>query len=233
MQNNSGKEIKKLIGDDIPFKHNDFDPNNRQPKILILGTRITEKSIKTGYYYFGLTERENCFWNIMNYCFNEKDFETNDIQKVTNALKRQNVVVSDLIYNCEYIGSSDKETVIGSEKPNIQDLIALVKQADVVILNGGYDASKNKAGTLNYFHKFLSPFSNIVCKKNNNKVGESGIVYFRDNSRTYYLSLVSTSSEARSINSISAYKGKGYKDKRDAWKKEIEEFLNENNIHRY
>ena len=213
------KTIKELNVEELPFTHTVFDKNNKEPKILILGTRITDVSIEAGYYYLGTNE--NVFWPILSHCFNDKNFISNDVNKIITALNRHNIVVSDLIYKCEYTGSEDINTVKGSEETNLDDLLSLVKSADYILLNGGYD-SKGK-GTLNYFYKFLSKYIDKNSINNKKHVGESGLLSFDSDMKTPYLSLISTSNNASNLNNT--YKGKNYKDKKEAWKGEIESFI--------
>lgn len=225
MDNN--KNIYILNGDEIPFKHSEFSADNKKPKILFLGNRVTKESINAGYYYFGLKKYQNVFWYIISFCFDDKDFETFDTKKVVEALKRHNIVVCDLIYSCKYTGSSDNETIKGTEIANMKDLTNIIRQADIVFLNGGHNA-KAKTGTLDYFHKFLESFIDRKSVKNKNKVGETGVLVFDDGKKTYYCSLVSSSGEARNISTISAYGGRKYSSKEEAWKKEIEKTIKDN-----
>ena len=45
---------------------------------------------------------------------------------------------------------------------------------------------------------------------------------------THYLSLISTSREARNVNTVTDYRQKRYQSKKEAWKKEIDNFIKEN-----
>ncbi len=207
------KNLQELIGDNLPFKHNEFNTKSNKPKILILGTRVTKKSIEAGYYYFGLTEKENCFWSVVSYCFSDNDFVSNDVNKVKNALSKHNIVVSDLIYNCKYTGSSDNGTVLETVEANMEDLVSLIEKSDFVILNGGFN-KKNKKGTLNFFHKFLDSYIDKKTIQNKEHVLENGYLDV-NNRKILYLSLDSTSGENR----------KDIYVKKTIWKKYIDKFL--------
>ena len=213
------KNVKKLNGNELPFNHTEFNNKSNLPKILILGTRVTEKSIKAGYYYFGLTERENCFWSVISYCFDDKDFMSRNVNTVKNALYNHNLVVSDLIYNCDYLGSSDNETIQGTEEQN-PDLVSLIENANYVILNGGFN-NKKKTGTLNYFHKFLGEYIDEKTIKNKNYVLENGYLIINKH-KIPYLSLDSTSGGNR----------KDPNDIKASWKKYIDLFIAGKDIER-
>lgn len=203
------KDIKVLNVEELPFKHSCFDDNNPKPKILILGSRITDKSIAAGYYYLGLTKKENAFWPIMKHCFNDSDFVSDDVATIQKALVRHNVVVSDLIYKCKYYGSGDNETVEGSEETNIDDLLNLVGGADYVILNGGFK-KKPKTAPLNYFHRFLKDYIDRKTIINEDHVLEQGLILV-SGKRIPYLSLDSSSGENR----------KALELKKEVWKENI------------
>lgn len=211
------KEIKFLNVEELPFCHETFDFSNPNPKILILGTRITKESIEAGYYYLGV-ENNNPFWEILSKVFEDNLFvEGNNNEErrtnIINALNNHNVVVSDLIYRCEYAGSSDSETIMGTEETSLDELITIAQQADLIILNGAFN-SKTPTGTLNYFNKYLGQYK--ICEGNKNKVGEYGHLNFGDK-KVRYISLGSTSGEYRRKNPIET--------KSIEWKSAIEEQL--------
>ena len=203
------KIFKILDNSEIPFGPTHFNDKSDRPKILFLGTRITEKSINAGYYYLGLTEKENCFWGVISYCFNDQDFLSGKAKTLVSTLNKHNLVVADLIYKCKYTGSKDNETLRGSEEANLEILLSLIKQADLVVLNGGY--SSRGTGTLNYFHKFLKGHIDEKSIQNKNHLLEKGNVII-DGKTTFYVSLDSTSGENR----------KSLEDKKEIWKKNIE-----------
>ena len=218
---NQQKEIKRLDGSTVPFTHSEFVLENKKVKILILGTRVTEKSIQAGYYYFGLSNDENCFWEVLRYCFNDSDFISKDVAKVKKALASHNIVVSDLIYSCEYYGSEDNETKKDSEKPN-PDLIRLIEQADLVILNGGWN-KKTKTGPLNYLHDKAFPIEQYIDKrsiKNKHEISETGIINI-NNHQARYISLYSTSGSCAKKENFDTKTDF----KKDFWKKHIDEAL--------
>ena len=213
------KEIKFLNGEELPFCHETFDFSNPNPKILILGTRITKESIEAGYYYLGV-ENNNPFWEILSKVFEDNLFVLGNTyeerkRNIIVALNKHNIVVSDLIYSCEYAGSGDDETIIGTEKPNLADLNDVAKQADLIVLNGTY--SSNQTGTLNYFNKFLGT-KKIKVRESEKKncIGEYGHLNFGDK-KVRYISLGSTSGEYRMNNPIET--------KSIEWKSAIEEQL--------
>lgn len=184
------------------FKHDSvFAENAGKKKILILGTRVTEPSIDAGYYYLfaeKADEKKNPFWEVLSKVFAEPLFLQGSgderIANIKKGLTKHSIIVSDLIYSCEYTGSSDDETLEFDSLPkpqsNLDDLKPLIKQADLVILNGGW-ASHGK-GTLNYFVKFLKKW--ITRDKNDRyeHVGETGFVDL-DGKKTRYIALDSTS----------------------------------------
>lgn len=208
------KPIKVLRGDKVPFTHSDFDESSYQPKILILGTRVTEQSINAGYYYLGLKQDQNAFWSIMAYCFNDESFLSNDANTIKCSLKSHNVVVSDLIYNCEYKGSKNSETIKGTEEPNLDDLIPLVSQSDLVLLNGVY--SSRQDGTVNYFYEYLQrKNAEIEILANRNKVLERGFVRL-NGKRIPYVALYNTCKNQG---------GADLETKKNMWKDEIGNFV--------
>ena len=206
-----GNEVKKII------KHTEFDSDNTKPKILILGTRITKKSIEAGYYYLGV--ENNPFWRILSKVFDKPNFiddhgNPNSLDQIIDAQRKHNVVVSDLIYSCYCAGSSDEETIVDFDKYDItnpvcnySDLGELISKADLVILNGGFSCKKKKTGTLNFLHTFYK----TVINSNKNKVFERGYIIVNKKS-TNYISLPSTSESNTTANEAK---------KIDAWKREI------------
>ena len=154
-----------------------------------MGTRLTEKSISAGYYYLGLGPK-NAFWHIISYCFGDNDFESNNVEKIQEALKRHNLVVSDFIHSCFFKwDSSDTNIIRGTEIIN-SDLARLIFESDLVVLNGGNN--KHKTGTLDYLNKYFDCESTILTQQKEKGINDYG--YIRLNGKLIkYVSLFSSS----------------------------------------
>ena len=76
---------------------------NIDSKILILGSFPSVKSRENGFYYMNKTNR---FWSVLSNIYNE-DFININIDKKKELLNKYHIALSDCIYECDIIGSSD------------------------------------------------------------------------------------------------------------------------------
>ena len=103
-----------------------FDKNS---KILILGSFPSVKSREEKFFY---SHKQNRFWRLLAYLFNEEIPDSTEAKK-TIAL-RHNVAIWDVIASCSINGSADSS--IKDVVPN--DLDIIIKNADIshIFLNG-------------------------------------------------------------------------------------------------
>jgi TDG/mug DNA glycosylase family protein len=110
----------------------DFDPIvGENPRILILGTMPSVKSLEYEEYYgYG----RNQFWRIMGDLFG---FERHDDYQLRKTrIKENGIAVWDVISSCERKGSLDKDI----KNAEYNDVIGFIKahpSIEKVFLNGG------------------------------------------------------------------------------------------------
>lgn len=105
----------------------------KKPKILILGSMPSQKSLEKQQYY---GHPQNAFWKIMSQIF---DFPLDlDYSKKTKLIEDKGVSIWDVVHSCTRPGSLDssikKDTVIEN---NIPDLVAQNPSIKIILCNGG------------------------------------------------------------------------------------------------
>ena len=75
---------------------------NKDSNILILGSLPSIKSREYGFFY---AHPQNRFFKTIAHIFNEEEPKTIDDRK--SFLKRHNIALYDVIYECDIVGSSD------------------------------------------------------------------------------------------------------------------------------
>ena len=128
-----------------------FKPiENKDSKILILGTMPGERSIKLQQYY---GHAGNHFWKIMFSLFNQTF--TDDYDKRVLLLQQNKIALWDVLSHCEGVGSADSN--IRNEKANdfksfyenhpaIKYIFFASKKAEAL-----YDKYVSKGKERNYF----------------------------------------------------------------------------------
>lgn len=106
---------------------------NKESRILILGSLPSIASRRDGFFY---AHKQNRFFKVLAAVFNEKEPKSTEERK--EFLKRNNVALYDVIYECEIVGSSDSsiknvipielETIL-NEYPNIKAIFTTGSKA--------------------------------------------------------------------------------------------------------
>lgn len=102
-----------------------------QPKILILGSMPSVKSLEMGQYY---AHQRNAFWRILFDLMGEE--LSGDYDKKQQLLKDHGIALWDVLKACERRGSLD--SAIRNEEPN--DFEAFLKEhpsIERIVFNGG------------------------------------------------------------------------------------------------
>ena len=106
---------------------------NKDSNILILGSLPSIKSREYGFFY---AHQQNRFFKTIAHIFNEEEPKTIDDRK--SFLKRHNIALYDVIYECDIVGSSDSSiknvvpidlSKILKEYPNIKRIYTTGKKA--------------------------------------------------------------------------------------------------------
>lgn len=116
-----------------------------RPRMLILGSLPSQRSIQTGQYY---ANPQNAFWKIMGDLFGagpDKPY-----RKRTEALVSRQIAVWDVLASSERPGSMDSNIVRETAKANDFDAL-LVREPDIkLICFNGQVAAK-------FFQKLVTP----------------------------------------------------------------------------
>lgn len=104
---------------------------NKDSKILILGSLPGEMSLKNQKYY---DNKNNHFWKLLSYVFEDKFIEFNDYEEKIKFLKNHKVALWDVIKCANREGSLD--TNIKNEEYN--DLYTLITKHNItnIYVNG-------------------------------------------------------------------------------------------------
>ena len=123
---------------------------NIDSKILILGSFPSVKSRENGFYYMNKTNR---FWSVLSNIYNE-DFININIDKKKELLNKYHIALSDCIYECDIIGSSDSSIT----NIKLMDIDTIINNSNIeyIYCNG------NKSYEL--FIKYFNKYNNIVTK---------------------------------------------------------------------
>ena len=148
-------------------------------KIVFLGTHITPKSLKAGFYYSNV-QSGNDFWRLLDCClpenenesfdklmreYNSEYFLANDKNapkvidcrnRIKRLLNKYKIGLSDVIGYCECSDSSDGSIV--NDIPNnekYQNLQKVLNEADYIVFNG---SEKSNNGAYAYFKKYKFTF---------------------------------------------------------------------------
>ena len=91
---------------------------NKESKVLILGSFPSVKSREIGFYYM---YKYNRFWQVLSNIY-DKDFIDNDIDHKKELLEKYHIALSDVIWECDIIGSSDN-SIDNIKLTNIEEII--------------------------------------------------------------------------------------------------------------
>ena len=107
---------------------------NGDSKILILGSLPSIKSREVGFYY---GHKMNRFFPMLSKIFNEE--VPVEVEAKKELLRKHNIALYDVIYECDIIGSSDSS--IKNVAPiNIKDLLNNYPNIKTIICNGNLAA---------------------------------------------------------------------------------------------
>lgn len=103
------------------------------PKILILGSMPSVKSLAVGQYY---ANPQNSFWWVMGELYQFADSLA--YHEKTNELTMQGIAVWDVLRECQRRGSADSNIVRSSEQLNdFETLFATNPSLQLIAFNGG------------------------------------------------------------------------------------------------
>lgn len=184
---NKEKRIIVCDGSLVPSVHFKNDNKCSKPKILILGSHITEKSLEAGFFYMNvgrsfwkilstlldnqeLKRRANDYDDLFLAIKNNKKSKTketlNDIKKdIVRILNENNVAIADIIAYCVCTSASNKDIIEETTMPN-KELNELLRETDVVLING---RSKDRCGNPSkksekyFFDKFGFKHDRVKC----------------------------------------------------------------------
>lgn len=132
----------------------------------------------------------------------EKDDLSNNLKVLANIQKEiidilnRQIGFFDFVSSCKCYGSSDGETVCGSESYDDDKIKNVIKNSNYIILNGGFN-KKKPTSPLNYFYGFLKRHPEIKHIIGNKERKETcfaeGKLLFDDGHIVNYYALPSTS----------------------------------------
>ena len=155
-------EELKFNKDKYLYHTGSFEPI--EGKILILGSRATLKSLKRGMYYTS-NKNGNIFWEVLDEAFKEGKTNFKELQeilintfdkdgnvdsiivKMKAMLRKIDVGLSDVLFECDSTDSLDSSIKNGVVNPNLYELC---KKANVVLLNGTKAGSEFKKAIKNW-----------------------------------------------------------------------------------
>lgn len=130
-----------------------FEPiYNQESKILILGSFPSIKSRENNFYY---GNKQNKFWRMLEYIFNEKI--ENEINDKTQFLLKHNIALWDIVKKSYIKTSNDSELVNLSKKDinNISLLLPPNTKIEKILCNG--------TKSFQLVKKFIKTSLPIIC----------------------------------------------------------------------
>ena len=100
-------------------------------KILFLGSLPSVKSRENGFYY---AHKRNRFFLVLSHLFNEDEPLTIEQRKA--FLKKHNIALYDVIYECDIYGSSDS-SIKNVKVIDIIDILSKYPNISKICINGG------------------------------------------------------------------------------------------------
>lgn len=127
----------------------------KEPKVVILGSMPSIKSIEKQEYY-GNTQ--NHFWKIMSCLFKERDLELKSYEERTSFIKDKGLCLWDTIKSCVRKGSLDQN--IKNAVPNdINQLMMDNPTIRLIVCNG----RKAEKILKTYFPQFEEEEEKVIC----------------------------------------------------------------------